>query len=289
MKNSGPEHIAADLDDPAWIEDFGGGSYLITDTGHNRICILALSRRSVTTYIDLKPHGMQNPANCILDAHGRIWINDPTMAMLWIFTSSGELIRALGSGNATFPSGNATLPSGDALPQGKTKPAVQEWSLEDMDLGQVYDIRRGNDGLVYILEGSRLRLRAVDFQRNMVMRVAGCGARGYSGDGGDPRAAAFGSLRTSRFDGPWAFCLDSENAIYIADTQNGAVRAIDSGRKRISTIAGGRIPQAGARCNPGEIDPLCLALPSICWMDWGENKLFVTDRTGDLVVLAPEC
>jgi hypothetical protein len=281
-KTSGPEHISADLDNPSWIEDYGNGSYLITDAGHHRICLLEPSRRCISTFIDLRPLGLRSPANCILDSRGYLWINDPSMAMLWVFSRSGELIRALGDADASRrPRAEVGLPPGNA------RPAVQKRSLEDMDLGEVYDIRRGNDGLIYILEGSLYRLRVVDFQRNTVSIVAGCGARGFSGDGGDPRAATFGGAPSRRPDGPWAFCIGDDNAIYIADTWNGAVRMIDPERGRIATIAGGRLTPAGRRNDPAETDPLGLILPSICWMDWGDGMLFVADRTGELAVIAP--
>ncbi len=269
-KNDPDTHIPADLDDPSWIEDFGGGSYLITDTGHNRICILDVAARSVETYIDLKPFGAQNPSNCILDGTGRIWVNDPGLAMLWVFTRSGDLLRALGS---ETPPGE----SADAAPP--------ERPLDAMNLGPVYDMRRGNGGMVYILEGGRYRLRAVDFQRNTVSTVAGCGARGYSGDGGDPRAAAFGGGGRLKPDGPWAFCVGEDNALYVADTHNGAVREINPERTRVTTIAGGGRASEAARCSPGDTDPLRLNLPAICWMDWGSGMLFITDRGGDLAVL----
>ncbi len=282
-KTSGPEHVSADLDNPSWIEDYGNGSYLITDAGHHRICIFEPSRRRISTFIDLKPLGLRSPANCVLDSRGYLWINDPSMAMLWVFSRSGELIRSLGDADA------AGRPRGeDGSPPGDARTAVQKRSLDDMDLGEVYDIRSGNDGLIYILEGSLHRLRVVDFQRNTVWLVAGCGARGFSGDGGDPRAATFGGSPSRRLDGPWAFCIGSDNAIYIADTWNGAVRMIDPERAHIVTIAGGRSATAGRRNDPAETDPLSLTLPSICWLDWGAEMLFVTDRSGDLVILAAD-
>ena len=281
-KSSAPEHISADLDNPSWIEDYGNGSYLITDAGHNRICVFEPFRRRVSTFIDLRPYGLKSPANCIMDSRGYLWINDPSVAMLWVFSSSGELIRALGGANRA---GGPRIEEG--APPGDSRPAVSKRSLEDMDLGEVYDIRRGNDGLIYILEGSRYRLRVVDFQRSTVSVVAGCGARGFSGDGGDPRAATFGGSPSRRLDGPWAFCLGDDNAIYIADTWNRAVRMIDPERKRIATIAGGRMSPANTRNDPADTDPLGLTLPSICWLDWGDGMLFIADRTGVLAVLAP--
>ena len=57
-----------------------------------------------------------------------------------------------------------------------------------------------------------------------VKTVAGNGKSGYTGDGGHPLSAAFGSKKSGKSDGPWAFCIDEENNIYIGDTQNHVVR-----------------------------------------------------------------
>ncbi len=273
-KQCGPSSITADLKRPSWISSFGDGTFLVCNSGRGTIIRVDPECGSAEPFIDLRPHGISAPANCVLDAKRNIWVNDPGQARLWVFTRRGELLRVLGS-------------RGEDDPEGRI-PAPPECPLEDMRLAEVYDIRSATDGMIYILEGSRFRVRAIDFERNTAKLVAGTGVPGSTGDGGDPAKATFGGRRSGRFDGPWAFCLDDRNALYIADTQNGAVRMIDGERRRISTIAGGRRAGPGERNNPLETDPLRLSLKSIIWMDWGEGMLFVSDETGDLVVLKPE-
>jgi hypothetical protein len=275
--------IAADLNGPSWVTDCRDGTYLVSDAGHDRICLLDPARGTLAAHIDLRTHGVQCPANCILDHRGNIWVNDPSLPMLWVFTHSGELLRAIGDTAPPEEAGREGDPT-----DGRPVRVAREMSLDDMNLAPVYDIACGKDGLVYILEGPGFRLRAIDFQRNLVLHVAGCGAKGYFGDGGDPRAAAFGSSPRQEFDGPWAFCLDEKDGLYIADTHNGVIRMIDPERRGIATIAGGRMPAAGTRNHPGETDPLKLSLPSVFWMDWGEGMLYVSDRNGDLIVLSPD-
>jgi len=60
--------------------------------------------------------------------------------------------------------------------------------------------------------------------------VAGTGKRGYSGDGGPAKDATF--------DGPKGIALGPDNSIYIADTENQAIRKIDAATNMITTIAG---------------------------------------------------
>jgi hypothetical protein len=268
-------HIPVDLKRPAWVSGAGDGTFLVSNSSRRRICLLDPAARSFSVLIELKRFGVSRPANCLFDGHGLIWVNDPDQRRLWVFTRRGALLRMLGDGGREGEAGHASDPA----------PVPHQCPLEEMRLDAVYDMRKGTDGLMYILEGARFRLRAIDFERNTVRTVAGSGAHGYSGDGGDPLAATFGSKRRGNFDGPWAFCMDDRGAIFIADTQNHAVRMIDSDRARIRTIAGGR-PQGGAvRNDPRETDPCNLTLPSPFWMDWGEGFLFVSDECGDLVVL----
>lgn len=61
--------------------------------------------------------------------------------------------------------------------------------------------------------------------------VAGTGKAGYSGDNG-PAA-------TATFDGPKGIAVDSSGNIFVADSENHAIRRIDAKTGVITTIAGG--------------------------------------------------
>jgi streptogramin lyase len=60
--------------------------------------------------------------------------------------------------------------------------------------------------------------------------IAGTGEKGYRGDGGPARNATFRS--------PKGICLDKEGNVWIADTENNAVRRIEMATGNIDTIAG---------------------------------------------------
>jgi sugar lactone lactonase YvrE len=87
------------------------------------------------------------------------------------------------------------------------------------------------DGAVYILERQGSTLRAVDPRTGSIATVAGTGARGYSGDRGSARAAAF--------DAPKELAVDPGGDILIVDTENHAIRRIDAASGIVETIAGG--------------------------------------------------
>jgi sugar lactone lactonase YvrE len=88
------------------------------------------------------------------------------------------------------------------------------------------------DGSVFILERQGSTLRRVDPHTGIITKAAGTGARGFAGDGGPASAAVF--------DAPKEFTLDRDGNLLIVDTENHAIRLIDSRTGTIATIAGGR-------------------------------------------------
>ncbi len=69
----------------------------------------------------------------------------------------------------------------------------------------------------------------MDLASGISHHVAGTGKRGYSGDGGPAKEAAF--------DGPKGIAIGQDHCIYIADTENQTIRKIDAAGM-ISSIAG---------------------------------------------------
>jgi DNA-binding beta-propeller fold protein YncE len=88
----------------------------------------------------------------------------------------------------------------------------------------------GPDGTVYILEREGNSLRSVDPRSGRIATIAGTGSKGYSGDGGPAGAAGF--------NGPKELAADRLGRIFIVDTENHAIRAIDPTSRRIRTLAG---------------------------------------------------
>jgi DNA-binding beta-propeller fold protein YncE len=84
------------------------------------------------------------------------------------------------------------------------------------------------DGALYVLERQGSSLRRV--RDGGIETVAGTGARGYSGDGGDARAAVFNA--------PKEMAVDPDGNVFIVDTENHVIRHIDSKNCIVTTIAG---------------------------------------------------
>ena len=84
------------------------------------------------------------------------------------------------------------------------------------------------DGALYVLERGGSSLRRV--HEGVIQTIAGTGARGYAGDGGDARDAVF--------DAPKEMAVDADGGVFIVDTENHAIRHIDARSWVVTTIAG---------------------------------------------------
>jgi DNA-binding beta-propeller fold protein YncE len=94
--------------------------------------------------------------------------------------------------------------------------------------------------------------------------VAGTGASGYSGDGGPARNAMLA--------GPKGLAVGSDNALYVADTENHVVRRIDLRTDVITTILG-----TGARGDGPESDPRLCKLSRPHGILVADDALYVSD------------
>ena len=73
--------------------------------------------------------------------------------------------------------------------------------------------------------------------------VAGTGEKGFGGD----RASA----KTAKFNGPKGIAVGPEGHVYVVDTENQAIRKIDTKTGQITTVAGGGPQQQGGAGDGG--------------------------------------
>ncbi len=119
------------------------------------------------------------------------------------------------------------------------------------------------DMFIALREGNavyRLDMKTMKYQH-----VAGTGQKGYTGDGG--------SARDSTLAGPKGIEVGPDAAVYLADTENHAIRRIDLQSGMISTVAGD-----GSRRDGPDGDPLhCgLARPHGVFVDAG-GTIYIGD------------
>jgi sugar lactone lactonase YvrE len=105
----------------------------------------------------------------------------------------------------------------------------------------------------------------MDVKAGKLYRFAGTGEKGFTGDGGAAKAA--------RLSGPKGVALGPDGSLYIADTENHAIRRVDKNGS-ISTVAGDGQRGEGPR----------LARPHGVFVD-GQGRVFVADSENNRILL----
>lgn len=128
---------------------------------------------------------------------------------------------------------------------------------------------RGN---VYILERGGHALRVVD-PSGKIRTVVGTGKPGATGDGGDARQA---TLR-----GPKHLCVDAQDNVIIADTDNHVIRKYLPREGKIVRVAGaGRVGAAGLGAAPDQVE---LNQPHGVWFD-RSGVLYICDSLNNRIL-----
>jgi len=265
----GTPNIVAELNFPMYIDNLADGTLLVSNFGDARLYRIDVGRKKAELFVEGSKIGMKDAGNCVVDNEGLVWLNEVRGCKIWRFDSTGKPVLTLGDGTPGFQSG-----------------AVD---FDEARFNWIYDIRRGPDGNIYVLDSRNFAVRLIDLKRQVVNTIAGTGKAGYEGDNGDALKATFGSNPAARFDGPISLSLDEEGNIFVGDRMNHVVRMIHRKSGIIRTIAGNHDSVEGMSNNPEEKNPLKLNLPEISSMDYYNGHLFVpTDlspEAGDLAVL----
>lgn len=103
----------------------------------------------------------------------------------------------------------------------------------------------------------------IDRATGKIHHVAGSGAKGFAGDGGD--------AKLSKLNGPKGAAVQPGVALYIADTENHAIRMVDLKTNIITTIAGSPEDKAGFNGDGDQPTTRLLKRPhGVCWLPTGE-------------------
>jgi sugar lactone lactonase YvrE len=129
-----------------------------------------------------------------------------------------------------------------------------------------------DEGILYIADQSNNRVMAVDLATGVICTVAGTGTAAYNGD--DVAAMESGLA------GPSGLALASDGTLFIADSFNGRIRAVDPVTGLIRTVVGdgGEYRYQG----PDEPPSNSLSRPSGIALD-EEGNLYFTDSDNHLV------
>lgn len=131
------------------------------------------------------------------------------------------------------------------------------------------------EGAMYICEREGNRVRKVDARTGVISTVAGTGQKGYTGDGGPALQATF--------NGPKWIHVGPDGLVYVVDTENHCVRAIDPKSGTIRTVAGGHLGPDG---DGGPAGKAGMDRPHGCWVD-AQGNLYTADTNNHRIRVSP--
>lgn len=203
----------------------------------------------------------KQPNDAVLGADGSIYILDQQNQRIRKIDPDGQLSTIGGTGEAGF--------GGDGGPALEALFSWEFGSNPNPSGGIAY-----RDDVLYISDTENHRIRTLDLDTNIVETIAGNGTPGFSGDDGPALDASLFSPRDLEF-GP-------EGDLYVADTDNGAVRAIDLEAGTIRTVVGtGELGLSDEEALPAT--EMLLRRPMGLSFD-DEGNLYVMDTLNDRIV-----
>jgi DNA-binding beta-propeller fold protein YncE len=125
-------------------------------------------------------------------------------------------------------------------------------------------------GDLYLVLREGNALFRLDARANRLTRIAGTGEKGFLGDKGPARQATF--------NGPKGIACADRN-LYIADTENHAIRRVDERTGRIETVLG-----TGQKGNGPDGDPLQCGLNRPHGLCFHRGVLYVTDSENNRIL-----
>jgi streptogramin lyase len=142
-------------------------------------------------------------------------------ACMYVCDTGNNLIRRvhMGSGIITSFAGTGAL---GVTPDGAPIRGTPLSGPRALDVDQ--------DGNLWLVTREGNQVLKLDMLNERIYVIAGTGQKGYSGDGGPAREATF--------RGPKGISLDKQGNVWVADTENNAVRRINMATGTIETIAG---------------------------------------------------
>jgi sugar lactone lactonase YvrE len=176
------------------------------------------------------------------------------------FTLIPTLLLAALTADPTPPAIYAVVGTGKPGYSGDGGPAMKA------ELHDPFDVAVDRAGNLFFSDTLNHCVRRVDAKTQVITTVAGCGKKGYSGDGGPATEATMNE--------PYGIALDGEGNLFIVDRLNACIRRVDAKAKSIRTIAGTGKPGFGGDGGPG--NKAQLREPNGIALD-GRGKLYIAD------------
>jgi DNA-binding beta-propeller fold protein YncE len=280
LRPEGAPGWTVELNHPTGISFLPGGQVLLAAWHNHKIRQLDPSSGQVNVLVGAGP-GMgpvgdggpmkmallNQPKSVAADPAGNIFVTDSRNKRIRrIDAASGVIVTIAGSGMLGFSGdGGRPLDASFAMQEDNENP--------EPGGGLAYD---ASEGAIYLADTYNNRIRKIDLALQVVTTVAGNGERGFSGDGGPATAA-----RLSR---PRDVEIGPGGLLYLADTDNHRIRAVDRRTGVIRTVAGD-----GRQGFSGEGEP---ATRASFYRPWGialgpDGALYVADTRNNRIRRIP--
>jgi uncharacterized protein (TIGR03437 family) len=253
FSGDGGSSTAAQFFDPSGLAVVKLGNLLVADYGNNRVRKVDPVALMISTTVGAAtPIGdgaaaaasqLLQPTGTALDAAGNLYIADSANHRIRKVDTTGKISTIAGTGIAGY--------SGD----GSAASAAQ--------LNSPQSVAVDSNGNVLIADVGNSRVRQIS-PTGIITTVAGSGVYGYAGDGSAATRAQLAS--------PLCVRVDSNNNLYISDSDNGRIRKVNSSGV-INTVAGGNglaYGDGGPAISASLLAPGCMALDAA-------NNLYIAD------------
>lgn len=152
-------------------------------------------------------------------------------------------------------------------------------SAKDALFKQPYAVETDAEGNIYIGDQQNQRVRKISAADFTIETVAGSGAQGFSGDGGDALEASFNWEVNSNPEPSGGLALGG-NTLYITDTLNHRIRALDLTTGIIDTVVG--TGQEGYSGDGGAAIDATLANPRDIEVG-SDDRLYIADTDNSVI------
>ena len=166
--------------------------------------------------------GIGYAASVARDAAGNTYIADSYSSQVFEVSTAGTLTVIAGNGTLGY-SGDGGPASSAALnrPEGVALDSAGNIYIADTDNSVIRVVNPGTQPVT---------VAGMSIAAGNIQTVAGNGTAGYGGDGG--------SATNAELNDPFGVFVDSQGDIFIADTDNSAIREVAASTGNIQTVAG---------------------------------------------------
>jgi trimeric autotransporter adhesin len=218
--------ISAELNSPSGVAVDSSGNIYIADYLNSRIRKVTASTGDISTVAGNGGTGFSGDGGPATSA--TLWwpgeVSLDSAANIYIVDQDNERIRVVNTGTAAITVAGVVIKPGDIetiAGNGTAGFAGDGGAAIDAELNVPRSVALDSAGDIYIADAGNNRIRKVTASTGFISTIAGGPAAGSSGDGGLATNALLNS--------PAGVAVDTAGNVYIADTGNYKIRAINTG------------------------------------------------------------